>query len=202
MLNANAQLLPGVIAAIEEATRAINFTMGSDLLTGSLLRTLAAAKPAGTLLELGTGTGLGTAWLLDGMDAAARLTSVDQNPQTAAIARRFLDIDPRVTFVTMEGNAFIESMIQRGPGYDLIFADMRPGKFQHIAETLGLLKVGGLYVVDDLLPLPAWADEHVGRVAALIRMLEQRPDLRVTRLNCSTGLLVAAKIAPVAAGSS
>ncbi len=197
MLEANTHLSPGVISAIEEATQAIRFTMGSDLLTGSLLRTLAATKPAGTILELGTGTGLGTAWLLDGMDAAARLITVDQNEQTSGIARRFLGKDARVTFVTMEGNSFIDAMLQQRRTFDVIFADMQPGKFQHLEETLSLLKVGGIYVVDDLLPLPTWADEHVSRVAGFIRTLEQRQDLRVTRLNWSTGILMAAKIQPV-----
>jgi predicted O-methyltransferase YrrM len=36
----------------------VGFTMASDAWTGALLRTLAAAKPGGSLLELGTGTGL------------------------------------------------------------------------------------------------------------------------------------------------
>ncbi|CAG0925694.1 unnamed protein product, partial [Notodromas monacha] len=42
---------------------------------------LAASKPNGHLLELGTGTGLSTAWILDGMHATSQLISVD-NEQT------------------------------------------------------------------------------------------------------------------------
>lgn len=53
--------------------------MGSDHLTGSLLRTLVASKPSGMVLELGTETGLATAWLLDGMDAQARLITALAN---------------------------------------------------------------------------------------------------------------------------
>jgi predicted O-methyltransferase YrrM len=196
MSDARTHLPPGVIQAIEEATQAINYTMGSDLLTGSLLRTLVATKPAGTILELGTGTGLGTAWLLDGMDAAARLITVDRNEDATAIARRFLARDARLSFVIMEGDSFIATMTQRGKTFDFIFANMQPGKFELLEETLNLLKVGGIYVVDDLLPLPTWEKAHVARVAAFIRTLEQRQDLRVTRLNWSTGLLLAAKILP------
>ena len=50
-------------------SREIEFPMNSDVLTGNLLRTLAASKPASAFLELGTGCGLGTSWILDGMDA-------------------------------------------------------------------------------------------------------------------------------------
>src|SRR5258707_4406425 len=187
---------PTIVQKIEEATHAIGFTMCSDLLTGSLLRTLAATKPGGEILELGTGTGLASAWLLDGMNAAARLTTVDRNQQRAAIARQFLEQDARITFVTMEGNSFIDTMTQQGKTFDLIFADMSPGKFEHLREVLQLLKIGGMYIVDDLLPLLTWEAEHFTRVSRLISTLEQRGDLKITRLNWASGLLIAAKFQP------
>jgi len=79
--------MPPVLDAIERDTRQIGFTMGSELRTGSLLRTLAATKPGGRILELGTGTGIGTAWLLAGMDAHSKLDSVDRDPSVQEIAR-------------------------------------------------------------------------------------------------------------------
>ena len=47
-------------------------------------------KPGGRLIEIATGTGVGTCWLLDGMDAAATLTTVDTDPKVQAIARAHL----------------------------------------------------------------------------------------------------------------
>src|SRR5947209_12137732 len=119
---------PAALKDIEEATKSIGFTMGSDQQTGSLLRTLAASKPSGSFLELGTGTGLSAAWLLDGMDAQSSLITVDKNENHTAIARRFLGHDFRITFVTMDGTAFIGSMRAQGGIFDFIFADMQPGK--------------------------------------------------------------------------
>lgn len=185
---------PSVLKDLEEATRSIKFTMGSDLQTGSLLRTLAATKPSGMLLDLGTGTGFSSAWLLDGMDAQSGLITVDRNEKVAGIARRFLGHDPRITFTTMDGIAFIDSMLEQGTRFDLIFADMQPGKFQRLEETLRLLKPGGLYVVDDLLLHTSWEEEHVTRVYKLLTTLEGRDDLRITKLNWSTGILIAAKV--------
>src|SRR5262245_66429755 len=69
--------LPTRIPQLMSETTRLNFTMASDLLTGCLLRSLAATKPAGMLLELGTGTGVATAWMLDGMDEKSRLVSVE-----------------------------------------------------------------------------------------------------------------------------
>ncbi len=185
---------PPLIKDIEEATKTIGFIMGSDHLIGSLLRTLAAAKSSGMLLELGTGTGLSTAWLLDGMDAQSRLMTVDNNENNTAIAWQFLGQDPRVTFNTMDGATFITSMQERGSAFDLIFADMPPGKFQYLDETLQLLKPGGLYIIDDMLLLTSWEEAHVSRVYRLISTLEHREDLRITKLNWSTGIIIAAKM--------
>ena len=185
---------PLIIEEIEEVSKAIGFTMGSDLLTGSLLRLLATAKPSGSILELGTGTGLATAWLLDGMDAQTRLITVDSSENNTAIARKYLGHDSRVTFHMGDGTTFIQSALKQSRSFDLIFADMPPGKYQYLEETLQLLKSGGLYVIDDLLLQTSWNEEHVGRVYKLIAALEQRKDVRITKLNWSSGIILAAKL--------
>jgi len=58
---------PVALNGIERDTAAVGFTMISEHKTGALLRALAASKPGGAFLELGTGTGASTAWILDGM---------------------------------------------------------------------------------------------------------------------------------------
>src|SRR5215470_13418948 len=90
---------PKSIAAIRAETCAVGFTMASDPRVCSLLRTLAAAKPSGRFLELGAGTGLATAWLLDGMDAASCLTTVDNDEALLSIVRRHLGMDARLNIV-------------------------------------------------------------------------------------------------------
>jgi SAM-dependent methyltransferase len=50
---------PTALEAILRETADLGFSMASESQTGSLLRTLAASKPAGRFLELGTGTGVG-----------------------------------------------------------------------------------------------------------------------------------------------
>lgn len=117
--------LPPLLELIEADTKAVGFGMGSERMAGALLRTLAASKcganPSAQFLELGTGTGISTAWLLDGMDAASRLTTVDNDAACAEIARRHLGHDARVEFHVMEGSAFLASL--DGKQFDLIFAD-------------------------------------------------------------------------------
>ena len=183
---------PHALPHLLARSRAIGFGMASDLATGSLLRTLAAAKPAGRFLELGTGTGLATAWLLDGMDRASQLISLETDAAVLAIAREILGADERVTFVQADGGEWLQ---QAAPAqFDLIFADAWPGKYSHLDEALRALKRGGLYVIDDMLPQPNWPAGHEAKVAELIATLEQRNDITITKLNWSTGLIIAAKV--------
>jgi len=155
------------------------------------LAVLAASKPGGRLLELGTGTGHGTAWLLSGMDSTARLDSVDTDANVVAVAQRHLGSDARVTFHLVDGGEFIE----RAPKgqFDLIYADAWPGKFTHLDEALALLRPGGIYLIDDLLPQANWPDGHAPKVPVLIEDLERRSELASVRLSWASGLMVAVR---------
>jgi predicted O-methyltransferase YrrM len=164
--------------------------MASDRATGMLLRTLAASKPGGRLLELGTGTGLATAWLLDGMDPTAQLLSVDNDLSVQSIAAAYCGEDPRLTLVTEDGDALLVRLAAEGARFDLIFADTWPGKYRLLEETLGLLNPGGFYIVDDLLPQPNWPPQHDQSVARLIDDLLNARGLCVAEMDWSTGLLV------------
>ena len=184
--------LPPRLPQIMSETARLNFTMASDMLTGCLLRTLAATKPAGDFLELGTGTGVATAWLLDGMDAEARLVSVETDEAVLEVAKNCLGDDFRATFVHADGGEWLQRA--EPDQFDLIFADSWPGKYTHLDEALRSLKRGGLYVVDDMLPQPNWPDGHAQRADELISILENRQDLTITKLNWSTGVIIGAKI--------
>lgn len=182
---------PATIGVLRDESEALDFRLASDSLIGTLLRTLAASKPAGALLELGTGTGVGTAWLLDGMSPDARLVSVDNDPSAIAVARRYLAVDPRVTFHTEDAAALLARLPEAG--FDLVFADAWAGKYTHLHEALRLLKPGGLYVVDDMLPQTAWPDDHREKAECLIAELERREDLTLTKMAWSTGVIIAVK---------
>jgi predicted O-methyltransferase YrrM len=186
----NAHAPPAAWDAIQARTAALGFDMPSEAGTGALLRLLAASKRGGRMLELGTGTGLATAWLLDGLDASGRLVSVDVDRVVQDVAREHLK-DERLGFVLADGLDYVRA---QPPGsFDLIFADAWPGKYEGLDETLALLKRGGLYVVDDMLPQPNWPEGHQARVDALVERLASHPDLAAANLAWASGLIVAAR---------
>ena len=176
---------------IAEATKAIAFNMASDMQTGSLLKTLVASKPSGRILELGTGTGLTTSWIIAGMDDKTNFITIENNELLLDIARNALK-DARVEFVLADGYEWIQSY--SGQTFDLVFADAMPGKYDLFEETIGLVKVGGFYIIDDMIPQPNWPGGHADRVERFIVQLEDRNDILLTKLNWSTGIIVVTKI--------
>src|ERR1700722_4808915 len=90
---------PVQLPAIKAHTEELKFNMGSEDRTGALLQVLAASKPGGKLLELGTGTGIGTCWLLAGMDETATLVSVETDEGLLGVARENLGTDKRLSLV-------------------------------------------------------------------------------------------------------
>ena len=169
----------------------IGFTMPSDLYIGSLLKTLISSKPNSNFLELGTGIGLFLSWMIDGMDAASELITIDNDPQLTDIAIDFFGSDDRVTIICTDGAEWIKSY--RGDKFELIFADAWPGKYSEIDEVLALVKPGGFYVIDDMNAQPNWPEGHADKADHLIRYLENRDDFCITKMNWSTGIILAVR---------
>lgn len=185
------QPLPLEYNAINSATKKAGFTMASDILTGSLLRTLAASKPGGRFLELGTGTGLSTSWILNGMDKDSTLLSLDNDQAFLDIAAGYLGKDHRLTLVCSDGEKWVNENAHLQ--YDYIFADTWHGKYLMLEEVLNMLKKGGIYIIDDMLPQPNWPEGHDQKATQLIEELERNETLVVTKQCWSTGIIVATK---------
>ena len=182
--------IPVKYKSIVKETAALSFDMNSDLFTGSLLKTLVASKKDGRILELGTGGGLATSWIIEGMDERAKLISLENNSALLDIAKQQLT-DPRIEFVLADGYTWLKSYT--GALFDLIFADAMPGKYDLFEETINLLNRGGFYIIDDMHQQPNWPEGHAERVIEFILKLENRRDLVLTKMNWSTGIIIAVK---------
>jgi predicted O-methyltransferase YrrM len=185
------QAYPKAYEAIDKATIESGFTMASDALTCSLLKTLAVSKPAGRFLELGTGTGLSTSWILDGMDAASTLISIDNDARFLVIAQQFLGDDNRLELICTDGADWFDQ--SKHPRFDYIFADTWHGKYLLLDEAIAMLNPGGLYIIDDMLPQPNWPEGHHEKAIKLVEALEQRTDLVLTKQCWATGIVIAVK---------
>ncbi|RBQ03400.1 O-methyltransferase [Pedobacter miscanthi] len=185
------QNYPKAYQQINAATKASGFDMASDVLTCSLLKTLAASKPSGRFLEFGTGTGLSTSWILDGLDEDSTLTSIDNDPKFLGIAKDFLGNDNRLTLVDTDGAEWIEK--NKDKKFNYIFADTWHGKYLLLDEAIAMLNNGGFYIIDDMLPQQNWPDGHQEKAIKLIKDLESRDDLHLTKQVWATGIVIGVK---------
>jgi predicted O-methyltransferase YrrM len=115
---------------------------------GRFLAMLAAGCAGGRIGELGTGAGVGAAWIASAMPADCTLVTAEIDPDLASAARELLAGDHRVEVVTGDAR---RAMSGRGP-FDLLFADGGGGDH---GELVNLLRVGGRIVVDDVTPRKA-----------------------------------------------
>jgi predicted O-methyltransferase YrrM len=185
--------IPRATAQIKEASQALGFTMNCDDLTGNLLKTLAASKPGGRLLELGTGTGLSTVWIAEGMRGDATLWTVELEEKYSQVAQQVLENDKRIKFFVEDGTAFLER--HQHERFDFIFADTWPGKYCSLEFALNMVKPGGFYMIDDMIEQATWPEGHAEKAKGLLETLEQRSDFAISKLNWSTGLVICTRLA-------
>lgn len=191
MNDASIQDIPKLHSEILRKSEEIGFKMPSDLYVGSFLKTLITSKPNGRFLEIGTGIGLSLSWMIEGMDNNSHLISVDNDKELTDIAETYFGNDDRIELICKDGTQWIKEYA--GEKFDLIFADAWPGKYSEIDEVLDLVRVGGFYIIDDMTKQPNWPEGHEDNVIELTAYLEKRNDFQLTKMNWSTGLILAVK---------
>ena len=183
---------PSVIETIDQQAALIDFQQPSDDFSGALLQVLVASKPNGRFLELGTGAGRGTAWLLQGMDSGSRLTSVESNVALIEIAKNCLGHDHRLTLIHETGETLLEKL--EPASFDLVFADTWPGKYNHLEEALNLVKIGGFYIIDDMLEQPNWPAGHSLKVQNLVATLEKDNRFKIVKMEWASGIMMLVRV--------
>ncbi|HTW01914.1 MAG TPA: class I SAM-dependent methyltransferase [Streptosporangiaceae bacterium] len=121
--------------------------------TGRFLAMLAAGCGAdqtggGRIGELGTGAGIGASWIASAMPADCVLITAERDERLAVAARQLFAGDPRIEVIA--GDA-LEAMSSRAP-FDLVFADSGIRDGTDFAKLVGLLRLGGRIVMDDVTP--------------------------------------------------
>jgi len=183
--------LPPLVQLAVARARESGFPYSCEPEVGRLLATLAAHLPAGArVLELGTGTGVGTAWiagaLLPRTDVA--VLSVEKDPATAALAAR----GDWPGFVELRCADALTVLGEAG-AFDLIFADAQGGKTEGLDRTIAALAPRGLLVVDDMTPLPGWDAELRARQPQVRRALLTSPLLTSVELDHGSGVILSTR---------
>jgi predicted O-methyltransferase YrrM len=169
--------------------------------TGAALSVLAAAVGARAVVEIGTGAGVSSLYLLRGMPEDGVLTTIDlevehqraakeafaehgaRSARTRTISGRALDVLPRLT----DG------------AYDLVLVDAdKENAAAYVEQAIRLLRAGGVLAVagalwHDRVADPARRDETTTTVRELGRSVRTDERLLPALLPSGDGLLVAVK---------
>jgi predicted O-methyltransferase YrrM len=121
---------------------------------------LVSSKPFATVLELGTGTDMGLAWLAEGLHPEGNL----------------------------DVSEWIEK--NKEARFDLVFADTWAGKFTDLEAVLKMVKPNGFYLIDDLNYQAHWPGYHQEKVLFLVEKLKCHPEFYTFPIDVGTGLML------------
>lgn len=170
-------------------------------LTGAVLRFIAAAVGARSVVEIGTGCGASGIWLLRGMRPGAVLTTVDVEPEHQRLARAaYLAAGFPASRYRLIGGLALEVLPRLADGaYDLVFCDADRQEYaDYLTAALRLLRPGGIMIFNAVLPGSS-AIERVPTDAEVTAAAELREQVRADErlvpllLPVGNGLLAAAK---------
>ncbi len=154
---------------------------------GRLLGVLARHAHDGAVGEIGTGTGVGAAWMVTYIEPATRFVTIEADAGRADVAQSLFADRPNVRVIHGDWRVIVE----HGP-FDLLFVDAGdakagPGepvaKAAAAAETiLRALRPGGMVVMDDLGPEEEWPEGMRGRPDPLREFWLNDPRLEATEV--------------------
>jgi predicted O-methyltransferase YrrM len=165
--------IPPLVKRAMEAAQANGFDQSCTVSTGRLLMALAATVD-GSILEIGTGCGVGAAWMATASKAS--ITTVEQDERLASIASELFDQHDGVTVVP----GSLPDVWARD-SFDLIFVDVAEYK-DNGSQILEALSPRGTVVLDDFTPEWMKGDEWAGVVDDRRNYWLEHPQLIATEV--------------------
>jgi len=168
---------------------------------GAALSLIAATAGAKSVVEIGTGAGVGSVWLLRGMRPDGVLTTIDIEPEHHRAAREtYAEAGIPSNRVRLISGRALEVLPRLTDGaYDLVFCDADKKEYAgYLEQALRLLRPGGVVVFDnalwhDRVADPTQRDEETVAIRELGRTVRDDERLTSALLAVGDGLLVAVK---------
>ena len=171
--------------------------------SGAFLKYIASLISAQSVVEIGTGSGVGTLWLLKGLISSGVITTIDPEVQHIQIAKQVLnDADipaNRYRLITSEYLDVMRKLADRA--YDLVVFRGNPEDvFDVIDESHRILRTGGILAIDRFygggkVPDPAQRDPKTVALRDAGKFLKSQSEIWSITLNpIGDAVLLATKL--------
>ncbi|PCS09679.1 O-methyltransferase [Lactococcus raffinolactis] len=202
LMRGEQKALTGFLAEVETFAHAENIPVIPHETVVYFQFLLQALQPK-KILEVGTAIGF-SALLMAQASPDAKITTIERNPEMAALARENLaKYDTAQQIEVIEGDA-IDVLSALPDGYDFAFMDSAKSKYiVFLPEILKRLSVGGVVVIDDVFqggdvakPIEEVKRNQRGIYRGLHKLFDAtltHPDLTATLVPLGDGLLMIRK---------
>lgn len=189
-------------ASVAAARAETEATMPSPQMAGGevevrLLEALVVASGARRVLEIGTFTGVTSLTLAARLPEDGKLTTLEVDPDTAAVARRHFDASPhgdRIDLIVGDARETLDRL--EGP-FDLVWIDAwksdYPAYYEAVVPKLaprGVLAADNVFLGGRLLD-PASSDESAVAMRAFADRVQADPRVHNTLLTVGDGVMLA-----------
>lgn len=168
---------------------------------GNLIKFLINYSKSKSIVEIGTGSGVGGLWIFAGLNSEGVLTTIDTEREFSKIAKNiFQDAEiPATSYRIITGN--IVEVVDKlaDNNYDFVVARCSLELPDMVHAAARLLKVGGVFLIDAVMSGGKVADatardsESIARRDA-IKLIQEDKRWNSTLLPIGAGVLVAHKL--------
>ena len=173
-------LIPPLVKRAKNLARQMAYRTNCSDGSGRLLRLLASQTQGGLIGEIGSGCGVGTSWILSAIAPGTSLITVEKNASLAAVSRTLLENYSMVRVLFGEWN----EIVKFGP-FSLLYVSAREARFCAPEVLMEALRLGGMMLIDSLVPLEQLPYESLQKTDPLRSFWLNDSRLEATEINVS-----------------
>lgn len=182
--------IPELVRASKDLAKKNKFENSCSDEAGRLLSVLAGQVTKGSILEIGTGFGVGSSWILSAIAPTAQLITVDHSKEKIDLVSNNIRHN-QVEFICGDW----KEVITKGP-FQFVFADAAAAKIIESELLVKTLEVGGMLFMDDFTPEEHFPEEWKKKPDFVREFWLNHTDLFATEiyLTPKTSAILATKI--------
>jgi predicted O-methyltransferase YrrM len=151
-------ITPPLVEKALELAHKKNFQNSCIREVGQLLRLLVASTKPGTIAKIGTGCGVSSAWMLEGLRSHHQFISVENDLALHQAVSELFVIESRATFIGGDWRDLLKCQ-----PFQLVFVDVGNAKDDGSDAIIEATALGGFIVLDDFTPFHLRAEKTDAR---------------------------------------